>query len=293
MTVSEKFKAFNQNIRISSDNVSKISDRYKRITKKLNREFWGTDSETSHSLYVGSYGRDTDIHVSDVDILFQFPYSIYEKYNSYSGNGQSALLQEVKDYIKEIYPKSPHIKGDGQVIGVNWDDGICFEIVPCFINKDNSYTYPDSNNGGSWKTTNPKPEIEEIREKNKAWNYNLKELCRMARAWKDEWSVPMGGLLIDTLSYNFLKNWSYRDKAYAYHHWMVRDFFEYLKNQKADQDYWLAVGSNQYICRKGKFEYKALQCYNISLEAIEYEQQQMPYSANLKWKEIFGSKFNS
>lgn len=26
------------------------------------------------------------------------------------------------------------------------------EVVPAFINKDNSYTYPDANNGGRWRT---------------------------------------------------------------------------------------------------------------------------------------------
>ena len=36
-----------------------ISKRYKRITKAVNSEFWSSNSETAHSLYVGSYGRGT------------------------------------------------------------------------------------------------------------------------------------------------------------------------------------------------------------------------------------------
>jgi len=290
MSISTKFETFNKNIRISQNNQDKISSRYKQITKRLNLDFWGSESETNHSLYVGSYGRDTDIHVSDVDILFQLPYSVYEQYNNYSGNGQSALLQAVKTSLQKTYSTS-HIKGDGQVIGINFDDGICFEIVPCFKNTDDSFTYPDTNNGGSWKTTNPKPEIKEIGDKNQEWNKNLKRLCRMARAWKDEWNVPMGGLLIDTLAYNFLKDWEHKDKSYTYYDWMVRDFFEYVKNQNETQNYWLAVGSKQYVWRKGKFEYKALQCYNIALEAIKNEEKNYEDTANQKWKEIFGSKF--
>ncbi|MFZ2968842.1 MAG: hypothetical protein WA080_07295 [Sulfuricurvum sp.] len=290
MSISTKFETFNKNIRISQDDQNKISYRYKQITKRLNLDFWSSDSETSHSLYVGSYGRDTDIHVSDVDMLFQLPYMVYEQYNNYRGNGQSALLQAVKTSLQKTYSTS-YLKGDGQVIGINFDDGICFEIVPCFKNTDDSFTYPDTNNGGSWKTTNPKPEIKEIGDKNQEWNKNLKRLCRMARAWKDKWNVPMGGLLIDTLAYNFLKDWEYKDKSYTYYDWMVRDFFEYVKNQNETQNYWLAVGSKQYIWRKGKFEYKALQCYNIALEAIKNEEKNYEYTANQKWKEIFGSKF--
>lgn len=290
MSVATKFENFCLNIHINQDVVDAISCRYKRITKQLNKDFWDIESDISHSLYVGSYGRDTAIHVSDVDMLFQLPYAVYERINRHSGNGQSALLQEIRDSLRNTY-STTHIGGDGQVVQVNFDDGIGFEILPCFINKDDSYTHPDTNDGGKWRTTNPKPEIEAIRVANNKWNGNLKHLCRMARAWKDEWSVPMGGLLIDTLAYNFLKDWEYKDKSFLYYDWMTRDFFEFLKNQDEEKSYWLAPGSSQYIWRKGKFEYKALRCYNIALEAIDYEEREMPSSANGKWKEIYGSKF--
>ena len=290
MSISTKFENFNNNIRISSDNKDTISYRYKQITKRLNLDFWDWDCDISHSLYVGSYGRDTDIHVSDVDILFQLPYSMYDRYNKYEGNGQSSLLQEVKRSLQKTYSTS-FLKGDGQVIGINFSDGINFEIVPCFINDDNSFTYPDSNDGGSWKSTNPKPEKQEIYDKNIEWNRNLKRLCRMARAWKDKWDVQMGGLLIDTLAYNFLKDWEHKDKSYIYYDWMVRDFFKYVKDQKEDQYYWYAVGSYTRIYNFENFRYKALRCYNISIEAIKYEEKEYEYSANEKWKEIFGTKF--
>ena len=102
MSVSTKFQTFCSNIRITSSVAGDISCRYKRITKQLNKDFWDTESEISHSLYVGSYGRDTDIHVSDIDILFQVPSSVYQRINEHSGNGQSALLQEIK---KSLYEK--------------------------------------------------------------------------------------------------------------------------------------------------------------------------------------------
>ncbi|MGY5614958.1 hypothetical protein ACXHQ6_17645, partial [Vibrio brasiliensis] len=78
---------------------------------------------------------------------------------------------------------------------------------------------------------------------------------------------------------------------FIYYDWMSRDFFHYLKNQNPDQRYWLAPGSNQYVYRKGSFEYKALRCYNIAREAIDYESRGMPYTANKKWREIYGTKF--
>ncbi|MDC9499646.1 MULTISPECIES: SMODS domain-containing nucleotidyltransferase [unclassified Pseudoalteromonas] len=293
MSISEKFSTFCSALRMSGDVVSNVSYRAKQITKRVNSDFRGLDSDTSYSLFVGSYGRGTDIFVSDIDMIIQLPYELYQKYSGYQTNGQSALLQAVRDSIKKTY-STTHIGGDGQVVKLNFTDGICYEIVPAFINKDGeSFTYPDTNDGGKWKVTNPKAEIKEINSANNHWNKNLKRLCRMARAWKDKWDVPIGGLLIDTLAYNFLKQWEHKDKSFTYYDWMTRDFFAYLKDQDPDKNYWLAPGSSQYVWRKGKFEYKALRCYNIAVEALDYERDNMSASANLKWREIYGTKFPS
>jgi predicted nucleotidyltransferase len=292
MNISIWFQTFNQNLRMSTTTVGNIQSRYKQITKRINLDYHGINSETRNSLYVGSYGRGTEILVSDIDILVQLPYSTYSKFNKYIGNGQSALIQEVKTVLQKTYSTS-YVRGDGQVIKINFTDGITFEIVPCFINKDGlSFTYPDTNDGGSWKVTNPKAEIQAISAENSNDNKNLKRLCRMARAWKEKWNVPIGGLLIDTLAYNFMKNWSYKDKSYMYYDFMSRDFFAFLKNQDPNKQYWLAPGSNQRVYRKGAFEYKALRCYNISIEAIEKEEK-FPTTAKLKWREIYGTKFPS
>jgi len=292
MSISDKFSTFCSNLRMLQTTVSNVSSRYKQITKRLNLDFYSSTSDTAHSLYVGSYGRGTAIHVSDIDILFILPYSVYVRFNDYSGNGQSALLQSVKNSIATTY-SSTSLGADGQVIKVSFSDGVVFEVVPCFENTDGSFTFPDSNNGGSWETTNPRPEINEIRNKDVEWNKNLRRLCRMARAWKDTWDVPMGGLLIDTLAYNFMKTWEHKDKSYTYYDWMTRDFLEYLKNQNGTQQYWISPGGKQYVWRKGNFEYKAKQCYNKALEAIEYESKNQEWSANQKWREIYGTKFSS
>ena len=75
------------------------------------------------------------------------------------------VLQVVKASIERTY-STTSIRGDGQVILVPFTDGITFEVVPAFINKDDSYTYPDANNGGRWRVTNPRPEINAIRTRN-------------------------------------------------------------------------------------------------------------------------------
>ncbi|MDD2863944.1 MAG: hypothetical protein PHC99_04385 [Methylococcales bacterium] len=291
MGLANWFESFCSNIQVQDGGT--ISSRYKNITKRLNTDFWNTNSDISHSLYVGSYGRNTAIHgFSDLDMIFQLPYELYERYNNYSGNGQSALLQVIKQSIEKTYSNTS-IKGDGQVVVVSFADGIMFEIVPVFVNGDDSFTYPDSNNGGTWKKTNPKPEIKAIRDLNNECNKNLVRLSRMARNWKNQWSVPIGGLLIDTLAYQFLSKWEHKNESFFYYDFMSRDFFKWMSEQNLEQEYWKAPGSNQYVYGKGAFQHKAKRCYNISLEAIEYEtaDPKQEWSAKQKWREIYGSNF--
>jgi hypothetical protein len=289
--MSDNFSPFCSNLRMTDTVVSNVRYRYKKITKRLNWDFRDLDSDTRHSLYVGSFGRGSAIHVSEIGMVIELPYSVYQQYDDYSGNGQSALLEAVRDSVRRTY-STASIRGDGQVVQLKFNDGIRYEIAPVFINKDGeNFTYPDSNNGGSWKIAKPGAEINEFNAANIVWNNNLKNLCRMARAWKDHWDVPISGLLIDTLAYHFLKHWEYRDKSKEYYDWMTRDFFKYLKNQDEEKNYWLALGSNQQLYRTGNFEYKALRCYNISLEALGFESGNQSWSANEKWREIYGTKF--
>nr|DAV80969.1 MAG TPA: classI-CCAase [Caudoviricetes sp.] len=291
MGLAEWFSGFCSNLTVKDGGT--ISTRYRNITKRLNTDFWGVNSEIYHSLYVGSYGRNTATNgLSDVDMIFELPYSEYTKYNNYLGNGQSALLQSVKRSIEKTYGTTS-IRGDGQVILVPFLDGITFEVLPAFINGDDSYTFPDANNGGRWRITNPKPEISAIKSRNTLTNKNLVQLCRMTRAWKRKWNVPISGLLIDTLAYQFIENWGHRDKSYLYYDFMSRDFFKWMAEQDTSREYWRAPGSGQFVYGKGLFQFKARQCYNIALEAIDHElaTPKREWSAKQKWREIYGTTF--
>ena len=211
----------------------------------------------------------------------------------YSGNGQSALLQGVRTSVRRTYSRTK-IGANGQVIEILFSDRSTFELVPGFLKRDGHYIYPDSNNGGSWRMTNPRPEIEAIRERNSACNNNLVPLCRMMRSWKRKRRVPIGGLLIDTLAYQFIKDWEYRDKSFRHYDWMCRDFLEHMAEQDIDQKYWRAPGSGQQVHRgRGQFQYKAKRCRNIALEAIKYGKAGRKPLAKKKWREIFGTSFPS
>jgi hypothetical protein len=289
MGVGDDFSKFKDNYNITSELISSISYRYKRITRQLNTDFWNTDSETAHSLYIGSYGRDTAAKgISDLDIAFVLPYSEYVKYNAYQTNGQSALLQAVKKSMQNTYSSSD-TSGDGQVVVVKFTDNLTFEVLPVFENTDTqSWTYPNANGGGSWKVCNPRAEIAAISKRNDETNKNLKYLGRMMRVWANYCAVPITGILIDTLGYQFIENYQNRDKSFFYHDFMARDYFDYLYRQDEKQAVWRAPGSGSHVTRTGKFESKARSAYLRAKEAIEYNDDKHEWSRRQKWREVFG-----
>lgn len=195
---------------ISKELRDTISNRYRRITKAINREFWNLESETNHSIFVGSYGRNTAISTSDIDILVVLPQGEFDRHNSLCGNAQSRLLQSVRNAIKITYPNS-NIRADGQIVKINFSDGIQFEILPAFKNWDGSYLYPDSNMGGNWLSTNPKAEQNAIREKNKSSNGLLVATCRHMRHIRDTYckSNTLSGIVIDSFVYHAIGNWRF------------------------------------------------------------------------------------
>lgn len=290
MTITEAFRSFCDKLLFTQESRSTIASRKIEIAKAVNSVFRGYPYDL-YTKYVGSFGRETaNGTVSDIDMLMILPYDTYVRYNAYQSNGQSKLLQDVKTAIKGHYSSTKN-KGDGQVVDVWFSDGMSFEVVPCFTNKDGSYTYPDSNNGGRWVVTNPQPEIDYIANAEKECNNNLRNLCRMARAWKEQNNVPIKSCLIDTLACRFLQSWEHKDKSYLYYDFMSRDFFEYLSLIDEDKEWWRMVGSQQWIYNPENYRTKAKKAYNIALEAITADNNNYEWTRNNKWREIYGNRF--
>ncbi|MDR1083345.1 MAG: nucleotidyltransferase domain-containing protein [Deltaproteobacteria bacterium] len=197
---------------ISQDTRSLISKRYKTVTSAVNQMFWGTSSETSNSLYVGSYGRGTAIDTSDVDILIDLPQTEYERYDAQTSNGQSRLLQALKSALLTPYPRS-NIRADGQVVKIDFSDGMMFEVLPGFRNWDGTYKYPDTNMGGNWLSTNPKAEQTAMRDKNSNSSSNglLFDTCMHFRRVHNDYysSYKLSGIVIDSFVYTAMAGWKW------------------------------------------------------------------------------------
>lgn len=262
MNKSKTFEAFCSSINLES--TSDFDTSISGITKKLNKKYYDIVSETENRYIVGSIGRHTAVKgVSDVDLIFDLPDSVYKKFDKYESNGQSALLQEIRDALRETYPKTKII-GDGQVVSIAFNK-YTIELVPGFKQTDDNFRYPDTHYGGSWKITKPIPEQNASIEADNNSNGNFVSLCNVLRAWKNNVGFKFGGLLIDTLVCDFLEsNELYNSASYSEFDETIKCLFEHLKNQDSERTYWLALGSNQQIKdgSNGKFIKKAKKAYN-------------------------------
>lgn len=299
MSIASLFQNFIKNISIK--NSSEISKEYNKVTKTLNSYYYGNpNNDTFNCRQIGSYGRHTGINgISDLDMAFELPTEIYKKFNAYAYSQQSALLQDVRKALLETYD-AEQIKADGQVVGI-FLEGFQIEVLPTFYltKKNNSqeidtdvYTFPDSNNGGKWRTTLPKKEMSATRDLNDEIGNNIyRYLCRMVRAWKNNVGAGCSGLWIDTLCYNFLNKYKaeYTGKSFKHYDVLVKDFFGYLVESyenKPDQTIWSAPGSRQNVHGSWSGHRKIKKAYKLCLEAIDSSEK-----ANENWSIVFGINF--
>lgn len=279
METGDIFDGLLANLKVDNNGI--ISARRDEITKVLNKEFRGLDESTNNQLMVGSYGRFTAIRgISDLDMLYILPPSLWAKYKG--ENGPSDLLSRARTAIQARYPNTD-VKVDRLVVVVTFQS-FTFEVQPVFEQEDDSFKYPDTK-AKSWKVTKPREEIKEVSTCDSITNGNLRKLCKMARAWKNKHGVVMGGLLMDTLAYNyFQKTTDHHSATTATYDLMARDFFKFL-SEEDDRDHYQALGSKQDVKVKKKFQRKAKTAYELCLRAIDAEGKT---TVNAKWKKVFG-----
>lgn len=153
--VQQRFEQFHRNLRLTPLQVADGHTKRAGVVSCLNRAYYGTNSDTDHSFFVGSWGKDTAIRPPrDVDVYFQLPVAVYNRFQTYAWARQSALLQEVKNTLCATYPTT-EMSGDGQVVVITFGS-YCVEVVPAFaLTTSGHYWICDTHNGGSYRKQPP------------------------------------------------------------------------------------------------------------------------------------------
>lgn len=98
---SALFTAFDEHIGPKKAEVDAALGRAMVCAAALSDHYYGTDEAHKHITLIGSLVKRTAVApISDVDFVFHMPVGTYHQYDAYTGNGQSALLQEVRSVLQ-------------------------------------------------------------------------------------------------------------------------------------------------------------------------------------------------
>ena len=287
IAVRQRFTQFHSNLTLTL--LQKL-DGWKKnygVVNCLNRHYYLAPSDTDNSFLIGSWAKDTAVRPPrDVDLYFLLPQAVYQRFQGYAWNRQSALLQEVKDVLTATYPNTD-MRGDGQVVLVRFGS-YSVEVVPAFSLLGGGYWICDTHNGGSYKTTQPWAEVVHIDTVNKETNGNLRPLIRMLKVWKEQCSVPIKSFQLELVAADFLRQSPWRHYDFFWFDWIVRDFFAYLYNC-ANTD--VAVpGTPERIPLGADWQSRTQSAHDLAVKACSYEMHNLVAAAGDEWHKIFGSQ---
>lgn len=228
----------------------------------------------------GSYKTKTNVRPltedQDVDVLFKIPQSTYDKFDKYESNGQAALLQEVRNILKEKYTTTDTIKAWGKVVLVQFQENHHnVELLPALEQDDGAFLIPNSENGGSWETFDPRAEVERFQTSNESTNGLTRELAKMLKTWAHNttsMSYKSCKRLDDVIT--FLDEFYPQGKETTSYAKIVFDFFDYMSSRCGDD-------IKNYINT----------ALSHARKALEYDNNEKPVEASGQWRTIFGDKF--
>ncbi len=287
MTVGVRFSQFLSNLKLTDAQQADGQTKHIGVRQCLDEWYYGS-KHAGNGFLVGSWGKSTEIRPPrDIDIMFSLPKEVYDRFEKKSGNKQSQLLQEVKYVLTRTY-STTSMSADGQVVIVSFGSyGV--EVAPAFALQGGQYWICNTNNGGSYKTTDPDAEIKNVKDSNIATAGNTRDLIRMIKRWQEYCNVSLKSFVIELLCIEFIITWPYKTQGTTFYDWLVRDFFSFLK-QKTSWSYVFVPGTYEAIyLSSGDWQSKAESAYNRAVKATEYEKDNCPYLAGAEWQKIFGS----
>jgi hypothetical protein len=286
IAVRQRFEQFHRNLALTPLQQNDGHTKRARVVNCLNRAYYGTNSEIDNSFFVGSWGKDTAIRPPrDVDIYFLLPPAVYNRFQTYAWARQSALLQEVKAKLAITFPNTD-MSGDGQVVVVNFGS-YSVEVVPAFLLVQGGYWICDTNNGGTYKKTDPWAEVNQLEAADSANGRNLRPLIRMLKAWQAYCSVPIKSFHIELMASEFIAQSPWRLNDFFYFDWITRDFFAYLYHRA--NGVILVPGTFETIYLGDAWQSRAAMAHGRAVKACDYEYNNQVADAGNEWQKIFGT----
>ena len=275
MNIQECFEKFYGNIKLTSTQKEDAKTKYEGVCEKLHSHFYPESEYNGNTkLLIGSYGKNTNIRPPrDVDVLFIMPGDKFDQYDDNESNGQSQLLQDIRDILSEKYTATEEIRAWGKVVLVKFADGThSVEILPAWENEavDGTFLIPNSENGGAWDEWDPRSEVKRIKDSDSKTG-KTKALIRMVKKWTENCTISVKSYQIESAVVDFFSA-SSSEGSYSE---ILPQFFNYFLSIAKD------VGMKSYL--------KTVK--NRAEKAVGLEGEGKLEEAVEEWKKIFGDDF--
>jgi Second Messenger Oligonucleotide or Dinucleotide Synthetase domain len=194
LTVTSAFADFHANLEITGLQESLVAARQAKVRAAVARDLTVLDS-----FLTGSYRRRTLIapmRDADVDIMVVLD-------RAYRRRGPRAVLDLVKDTLRETYPSSK-VSRNGQAVTISFSD-FTVDVVPAFTPWWESDSLDICNSGDdAWIRTNPRKHIEISSKINQRTGGLLVPTVKMLKAWNRTAGRPLRSFHLETLAWKIL-----------------------------------------------------------------------------------------
>lgn len=295
MSTWDLFSRFDQRITVGKQEDDAAFQRAIDCATALNNAYSPDAKLQSVVTLLGSTAKNTALTpLGDVDVLFHMPAGTYGRFDAYTGNGQSALLQEVRDVLRKRYPGTD-IRGDGPVVVVAFTSGANIEVVPGVLFTDESdmlhaaCKVPVTRDGGSWESSDYGAEYNALFAVNHPRQGQVSRLIRYMKAWRRTQGVTFKSIVIELMAVDFAKTWPTERSGYTYDDWLVRDFLKYA----ADNYYttYKMPGTGKSIDTGYGWRDAATRSHNKAVLACTFGDGSPHYVTY--WREVLGYGFGS
>lgn len=290
LTISQRFDNFLAAIRLTELQAADGRLKLMGVLSTLNERYWGSCSTSEHGELIGSWGKSTRVRPPrDIDILFELPESVYNRFQRVVGNRQSQLLQEVKRTLQTSY-STTEMRADGQVVVVPFSTQ-SIEIAPAFRGPHGQFLICDTNSGGTYKTVDPIAEMSSLEAADRASNGTTRDLILMMKTWQRHCNIPLKSFWIELLAAEFVRTWTYAGKGTVFYDWLCRDFLE-----------WVIGRAGGCVCVSGTYEIvwigrewvsRAERARDWACRACSHDLSGAARAASAEWQNLFGGDFPS
>jgi len=274
--MDEHFELLHDRLKLTPTQQEEVSRKHNGVSKSLYKEFYDGDYNPETRLIIGSHGKHTETRhpIGDIDLIFKIPKADLEKYQAYEGNGPSALLQRARTQIQKTYPNTTEVKSWGKVVLVSFGDGQHdVEVLPCYENEDKTFTIPNSENGGSWDSFDPRAEMDMVSDSQQETGLT-RRMIKIVKRWRRKNNVSIKSYQIEFFCVSFLSTEYVSSKSWSQ---LIEEFFIWLELQSADYDESALTRITSVKNRSGK--------------ARQLELDEKFDEACLEWRKVFGRQF--